>query len=294
MTMCIDLCSLRSGLSGIVWYVFWLFLVYERPSQHPRISHQELSYIETSFSLQQRTRVVSNYVLVWDLPGLLELLCVHFLFPLPRFFFILFPSLLSFFLPSLLLSFLPSLLLSRLMSLLSSLLLFPASPLLPSSTSSSPPFFAPPQTSTPWLSIFTSWPVWAIIIAHCFNNWGFYTLLTSLPTYLKDTQGIDIQSVSGLPLPLPLPFPPFHSPPSSPHPLPLSSSYSPILHHSLSSLSSTPSSLAHAQDGLLSGIPYAVMAVVVVFWGYVTDFFRRRGLKTVIARKGNTVAGMYV
>ena len=39
------------------------------------------------------------------------------------------------------------------------------------------------------------------------------------------------------------------------------------------------------------GIPYTVMAVVSVPWGYVTDFFRRRGLRTVFARKGNTTVG---
>ena len=84
----------------------------------------------------------------------------------------------------------PSLLL--LYSLLTSLLLSVLSFLLLSFFSS----VTLPQPHTPWLSIFTSWPVWAIVIAHTFNNWGFYTLLTSLPTYLKDTQGINIRSVS--------------------------------------------------------------------------------------------------
>ena len=32
----------------------------------------------------------------------------------------------------------------------------------------------------------TSKPVWAIIIAHFTENWGFYTLLTSLPMFLRD------------------------------------------------------------------------------------------------------------
>lgn len=27
--------------------------------------------------------------------------------------------------------------------------------------------------------------VWAIIIAHFCNNWGFYTLLTCMPTFFK-------------------------------------------------------------------------------------------------------------
>lgn len=37
----------------------------------------------------------------------------------------------------------------------------------------------------PWRSIFTSLPVWAIVAAHFSENWGFYTLLTELPTYMN-------------------------------------------------------------------------------------------------------------
>ena len=37
----------------------------------------------------------------------------------------------------------------------------------------------------PWKKMLTSVPVWAIIIAHTSENWGWYTLLTQLPTYLK-------------------------------------------------------------------------------------------------------------
>ena len=38
----------------------------------------------------------------------------------------------------------------------------------------------------PWKSMMTSKPVWAIIIAHFSENWGFYTLLTGMPTFMKD------------------------------------------------------------------------------------------------------------
>lgn len=37
----------------------------------------------------------------------------------------------------------------------------------------------------PWRSIFTSPAVLAICAAHFSENWGFYTLLTQLPTFLK-------------------------------------------------------------------------------------------------------------
>jgi len=48
----------------------------------------------------------------------------------------------------------------------------------------------------PWLAIVRSPPVWAVTIAHFTNNWGYYTLLTCLPTYLKKILHFDIKSVS--------------------------------------------------------------------------------------------------
>ncbi|XP_055083190.1 sialin-like isoform X2 [Periophthalmus magnuspinnatus] len=53
-----------------------------------------------------------------------------------------------------------------------------------------------PSTSTdhiPWRSIVTSVPLWAIVVAHFSYNWTFYTLLTLLPTYMKDVLGFSIQ-----------------------------------------------------------------------------------------------------
>uniref|UniRef100_A0A6M2DZM5 Putative permease of the major facilitator superfamily protein n=1 Tax=Xenopsylla cheopis TaxID=163159 RepID=A0A6M2DZM5_XENCH len=40
--------------------------------------------------------------------------------------------------------------------------------------------------TTPWRSILKSAPVWAIVASHFSENWGFYTLLTQLPSFLKD------------------------------------------------------------------------------------------------------------
>ena len=48
----------------------------------------------------------------------------------------------------------------------------------------------------PWKEFATSLPVWAIIIAHMTENWGWYTLLTQLPTYLKSVLEFDLQAVS--------------------------------------------------------------------------------------------------
>ncbi|XP_037950301.1 putative inorganic phosphate cotransporter [Teleopsis dalmanni] len=46
----------------------------------------------------------------------------------------------------------------------------------------------------PWLSIFTSVPFWMLFIVHCSANWGFWTLLIEIPSYLKNMLGMDIKS----------------------------------------------------------------------------------------------------
>ncbi|XP_022816205.1 vesicular glutamate transporter 1 isoform X1 [Spodoptera litura] len=38
----------------------------------------------------------------------------------------------------------------------------------------------------PWGDMLKSAPVWAIVMAHFSENWGFYTLLTFLPTFMQD------------------------------------------------------------------------------------------------------------
>ena len=35
--------------------------------------------------------------------------------------------------------------------------------------------------------------VWACVVEHTSSNWAFYTLLTCLPTYLKDVLNFDIK-----------------------------------------------------------------------------------------------------
>lgn len=39
--------------------------------------------------------------------------------------------------------------------------------------------------SPPWKEMFMSTAVWAIIFAHFAENWGYYTMLTQLPTFLN-------------------------------------------------------------------------------------------------------------
>ncbi|XP_056641371.1 sialin-like [Diorhabda sublineata] len=44
----------------------------------------------------------------------------------------------------------------------------------------------------PWKAFFTSAPVWALIAAQSGHDWGFYTILTDLPTYMSEVLKFNI------------------------------------------------------------------------------------------------------
>lgn len=50
------------------------------------------------------------------------------------------------------------------------------------------------EMKTPWKEICTSVPLWALLITHCGQNWGFWTLLTQMPSYMSHVLGFDIKS----------------------------------------------------------------------------------------------------
>jgi hypothetical protein len=41
----------------------------------------------------------------------------------------------------------------------------------------------------------TSVPMWALIVVHCAQNWGFWTLLTEIPSYMDGVLGFDLKAV---------------------------------------------------------------------------------------------------
>ncbi|KRT84393.1 membrane transporter [Oryctes borbonicus] len=47
------------GIIGIIWFVFWMFLVYDSPSSHPRICRQEQAYILASIGPQDEDEKTS-------------------------------------------------------------------------------------------------------------------------------------------------------------------------------------------------------------------------------------------
>jgi len=56
--------------------------------------------------------------------------------------------------------------------------------------------FSQDLPSTPWISILTSWPVWALIIVEAGNDWGGFTIISDLPKYMSDVLHFSIMEVS--------------------------------------------------------------------------------------------------
>ncbi|KAJ0176883.1 hypothetical protein K1T71_008062 [Dendrolimus kikuchii] len=50
------------------------------------------------------------------------------------------------------------------------------------------------KVKTPWKAIWTSVPFWSLILIHCSQNWGFWTLMTEMPSYMKQILGVDIKA----------------------------------------------------------------------------------------------------
>jgi hypothetical protein len=47
----------------------------------------------------------------------------------------------------------------------------------------------------PYKAIFTSLPVYGLLIANIAQGWGFYTLLSEIPTYMSQILHFDIKEV---------------------------------------------------------------------------------------------------
>ncbi|XP_013419304.1 vesicular glutamate transporter 2 isoform X2 [Lingula anatina] len=104
-------CFYFYGAFGLIWLVTWMFLSFEKPSTHPRITKEERDYIESSIG-EADTLVIRN-------------------------------------------------------------------------------------AKTPWKGMFTSMPVYAIIVANFARSWAFYLLITSQPSYFAQVLHFDI-SKSGI------------------------------------------------------------------------------------------------
>ena len=56
-------------------------------------------------------------------------------------------------------------------------------------------FFSQQNKSIPWMSVLTSVPVLALTVTHFGQNFGYFMLLTQLPSYLEKTLHYDIKQV---------------------------------------------------------------------------------------------------
>ncbi|KAL8578231.1 hypothetical protein ACOMHN_040992 [Nucella lapillus] len=61
-----------------------------------------------------------------------------------------------------------------------------------------------PTFRVPWRAITGSKAVWVCLTAHFCNNWMHYTLMTSLPTFMKEVLHYDIKQVTGPGMAMPL------------------------------------------------------------------------------------------
>ncbi|CAJ0941698.1 unnamed protein product, partial [Mesorhabditis belari] len=52
--------------------------------------------------------------------------------------------------------------------------------------------------ATPWLKMLTSRAVWACWLGHFAGDWGAYTMMTVLPSFLKDVLGVSLSSLGFL------------------------------------------------------------------------------------------------
>lgn len=100
-------------------------------------------------------------------------------------------------------------------------------------------------------------PVWAIVAAHFSENWGFYTMLTQLPTFMS---GECLKKQGHLKLSNCCFFLPIY--------------FSDVLNFKLE------------KTGFLSAVPYLAMAIVLQFSGHLADYLRAKNiLSTTIVRK---------
>lgn len=53
------------GFAGTIWWLGWLFLVYDTPIQHPRISPTELRYIENALGSSVKQNVQDDSHTPW-------------------------------------------------------------------------------------------------------------------------------------------------------------------------------------------------------------------------------------
>ncbi|XP_022255152.1 vesicular glutamate transporter 1-like, partial [Limulus polyphemus] len=171
-------CFYFYGACGLIWYIFWMWQSFEKPSKHPTITQEELIYIEHSLGDAVGQCPFTLKTTPWkaiftSMPVYAIIVAITHLF------------LITLFAISLQLK------------------------------------------TTPWKAIFTSMPVYAIIVANFARSWSFYLLLISQPMYFKEVFHFEID-----------------------------------------------------KSGVLGALPHLLMTLVVPIGGQLADYLRRREILT--------------
>lgn len=112
----------------------------------------------------------------------------------------------------------------------------------------------------PWKSILTSKPFYALILVQCAQNFGFYTLLTQIPSYLSYVMGFDIKKVRGV-----------------------------VLEVAINCFVSI------LQNSLLSALPYFVLYITCLVFGFLADYVIKKKIFSVErSRKTFNSLGHYI
>ena len=95
----------------------------------------------------------------------------------------------------------------------------------------------------------TSLPFISLIIAHTGHNYGFYTLLTMVPTYLYNIQHFDLATVRNF-------------------------------KHNINN-KNRKHFIFVSQNGFLSALPYILMWIFSIPMGYISDYLIRTGKASI-------------
>lgn len=117
---------------------------------------------------------------------------------------------------------------------------------------------------TPWRSILTSSPFWTLVVVQCAFNFGFYTLLTQIPSFLGYFMEFDIKTV---------------------------------MKDHFDVMKICVIFIDSLQNSLLSALPYFILYVTSVSFGFLSDYLLRKNISfwsVQRSRKFFNSIGMYV
>lgn len=114
----------------------------------------------------------------------------------------------------------------------------------------------------PWKAFFTSMPFYAIIASHFSENWGFYTLLTQLPSFLKGESTLPANACKVFSL--------------------------------LSSIAVDTLNFDLGKTGFISAVPYLAMGILLAISGYLADWLQEKGIWTTTQVRRNFNCGAFL